>query len=135
MGPMSTPWSRRKVITNRPSRRISQIIRRHSGSLAQAVPRNIAFEILFTGEFIGAQRALELMLVNHVVPPDEVMPRAEEMARKITANAPLSIAAIKDASVNGAAMDLERRGASAPTPGARPGHARWIPAVGRVDEN
>jgi enoyl-CoA hydratase/carnithine racemase len=44
-----------------------------------------------------------------VVPPEEVMPRAEEMARKITANAPLSIAAIKDASVNGAAMDMERR--------------------------
>ena len=77
--------------------------------LSQVVPRNIAFEILFTGEFVDAQRALELMLVNHVVPPDEVMPRAEEMARKITANAPLSIAAIKDASVNGAAMDMERR--------------------------
>jgi len=77
--------------------------------LAQVVPRNIAFEFLFTGEFVNAQRALDLMLVNHVVPPDEVMPRAEEMARKITANAPLSIAAIKDASVNGAAMDLERR--------------------------
>jgi enoyl-CoA hydratase/carnithine racemase len=49
------------------------------------------------------------MLVNHVVPPEEVMPKAQEIARKITANAPLSIAAIKDASVNGAAMDLERR--------------------------
>ena len=77
--------------------------------LAQVVPRNIAFEILFTGEFIDARRALQLMLVNHVVPPDEVMPKAEEMARKITANAPLSIGAMKDAAVSGAAMDLERR--------------------------
>ena len=77
--------------------------------LAQAVPRNIAFEILFTGEFIHAQRALELMLVNHVVAPEEVMPKAEEIARKITANAPLSIAAIKDASVNGSEMGLDRR--------------------------
>ena len=77
--------------------------------LAQVVPRNIAFEILFTGEFIDAQRAKELMLVNHVVPPDEVMPRAEEIAQRIIANAPLSIAAIKEASVNGASMDLERR--------------------------
>ena len=77
--------------------------------LAQVVPRNIAFEILFTGEFIDAQRAKELMLVNHVVPPDEVMPRAEEIAQQIIANAPLSIAAIKEASVNGASMDLERR--------------------------
>ncbi len=77
--------------------------------LAQVVPRNIAFEILFTGEFIDAQRALELMLVNHVVPPGEVMAKAEETARKITANAPLSIGAIKDAAINGAAMDMERR--------------------------
>ena len=77
--------------------------------LAQVVPRNIAFEILFTGEFIDAQRAKELMLVNHVVPPDEVMPLAEKIAQQIIANAPLSIAAIKEASVNGASMDLERR--------------------------
>ncbi len=77
--------------------------------LAQVVPRNIAFEILFTGDFIDAQRALELMLVNHIVPVEEVMSKAEEIARKIVANAPLSLAAIKEASVNGAAMDLERR--------------------------
>ncbi|MCH7606711.1 MAG: enoyl-CoA hydratase/isomerase family protein [Chloroflexi bacterium] len=83
--------------------------------LSQVVPRNIAFEILFTGEFIDAQRALELMLVNHVVPPEEVMPKAQEIARKITANAPLSIAAIKEAAVSGAAMDLERRVAFAQT--------------------
>ena len=37
------------------------------------------------------------------------MPKAEEIARKITANAPLSIAAIKEASIMGASMDLERR--------------------------
>jgi enoyl-CoA hydratase/carnithine racemase len=77
--------------------------------LAQVLPRNIAFEILFTGDFINAQRALELMLVNYVVSPEEVMPRAEEIARKITANAPLSIAAIKEAAIMGAAMDLEQR--------------------------
>ena len=77
--------------------------------LAQMVPRNIAFEIMFTGEFIGAQRALELHLVNHVVPPQEVMPAAEEMAHKIILNAPLALGAIKEVTVNGAAMDMERR--------------------------
>ncbi|MFQ6029606.1 MAG: enoyl-CoA hydratase/isomerase family protein [Dehalococcoidia bacterium] len=77
--------------------------------LAQVLPRNIAMEILFTGDFLDAQKALELMLVNHVVEPDQVMPKAEEIARKIVANAPLSLAAIKEASVCGAAMDLERR--------------------------
>ena len=77
--------------------------------LSQVVPRNIAFEFLFTGEFVDAQKALELMLVNYVVPPDAVMPRAQEMAQKITANAPLSLAAIKETSIKGAEMNLEQR--------------------------
>ena len=73
------------------------------------VPRNIAFEFLFTGEFVDAQRALDLMLVNYVVAPEEVMPRAEEMARMITANAPLSLAAIKEASIKGSEMGMQER--------------------------
>ena len=77
--------------------------------LSQVVPRNIAFEFLFTGEFVDAQRALDLMLVNYVVAPDDVMPQAEEMARKITANAPLALAAIKEASIKGSEMGLEER--------------------------
>ena len=77
--------------------------------LSQVVPRNIAFEFLFTGDFVDAKKALELMLVNYVVAPEEVMPRAEEMARKITANAPLSLAAIKEASIKGSEMGLEER--------------------------
>ena len=77
--------------------------------LSQVVPRNIAFEFLFTGDFVNAEKALELMLVNYVVAPDEVMDRAEEIARKITANAPLSIAAIKEASIKGSEMGLEER--------------------------
>ena len=49
------------------------------------------------------------MLVNYVVEPDEVMPKAEEMAQKIIANAPLSIAAIKEAAIKGSEMGLEER--------------------------
>ena len=73
------------------------------------MPRNIAFEFLFTGDFVDAQRALDLMLVNYVVPPEEVMPKAEELARKMIANAPLSLAAIKEASIKGSEMGLEER--------------------------
>ena len=77
--------------------------------LSQVVPRNVAFEFLFTGEFVDAQRALELMLVNYVVPSNEIILRAEEMAHKITANAPLALAAIKEASIKGAELGLEER--------------------------
>ena len=74
--------------------------------LSQVVPRNIAFEFLFTGDFVDAQKALQLMLVNYVVEPDQVMARAEELARMITANAPLSLAAIKEASIKGSTDGL-----------------------------
>ena len=77
--------------------------------LSQVVPRNIAFEFLFTGDFVDADKALELMLVNYVVDPEQVMAKAEEIAQKITANAPLSLAAIKEASIKGSEMGLEER--------------------------
>ena len=77
--------------------------------LSQVVPRNIAFEFLFTGDFVDAEKALELMLVNYVVDPDQVMAKSEEIAQKITANAPLSLAAIKEASIKGSEMGLEER--------------------------
>ena len=77
--------------------------------LSQVVPRNIAFEFLFTGDFVDAHKALELMLVNYVVEPDQVMAKSEELAQKITANAPLSLAAIKEASIKGSEMGLEDR--------------------------
>ena len=77
--------------------------------MAQVLPRNVAFEIMFTGDFMSAQRALELNLVNHVVPADQVMATTESIARKIIENAPLALSAIKEVTVNGASMDLERR--------------------------
>ena len=58
---------------------------------------------------MNADKALELMLVNYVVDPEQVMAKAEEIAQKITANAPLSLAAIKEASIRGSEMGLEER--------------------------
>src|SRR3954451_2015550 len=43
----------------------------------------LAKEYAFTGDRIPAERAAAMGLVNHVVPADEVMPRALECARKI----------------------------------------------------
>ncbi len=77
--------------------------------LSAVVPRNIAFQFLFTGDFVDANKALELMLVNYVVEPEQVMEKAVEIAQKITANAPLSLAAIKEVSIRGSEMGLEDR--------------------------
>lgn len=65
------------------------------GRLAQIVGRARAAELLFTGEVIDAQRALSLGLVSEVVEPDALMDSAMVLARKIAANPPLAVRAIK----------------------------------------
>jgi enoyl-CoA hydratase len=52
-------------------------------------------EILFTCEFVTAQQAYEIGLINQVVPKEELMPTAVKIAEKICENAPLAIQAIK----------------------------------------
>ena len=47
------------------------------------------------GRTLTAGEALELGLVNHVVPADELPKRAADLAGEIAANAPLAVRAIK----------------------------------------
>jgi enoyl-CoA hydratase/carnithine racemase len=63
--------------------------------LSWLVPPRVAMEILLTGDPIDAQRALEVGLVNHVVPADELTATAQRLAERIAANAPLSVRAAK----------------------------------------
>jgi enoyl-CoA hydratase/carnithine racemase len=59
--------------------------------LPRALPRNIALELVATGDPLDAQRAYALGLVNRVVPTDEVLAAALDLARAIAVNAPLSV--------------------------------------------
>ena len=59
------------------------------------IPPRVAMELLLTAEPISAQRALEVGLVNAVVPLSELREAAAGMARTIAANAPLSVRACK----------------------------------------
>jgi crotonobetainyl-CoA hydratase len=63
--------------------------------IAQALPPKVAMEILLTGDAITAQRALELGLINQVVPQKEVLNAALALAERIAVNAPLSVQASK----------------------------------------
>lgn len=63
--------------------------------LTRMLPSRILAELLLTAQPISAQRAYEVGLVNEVVEPDQLVPRAWELARTIADNAPLSIAAYK----------------------------------------
>lgn len=63
--------------------------------LAQLVGRERAAELLFTGEVIDAERAERIGLVGRVVDDEQLMPAALQLARRIAANPPLAVAALK----------------------------------------
>ena len=51
-------------------------------------------KLLLTGETVNAAQALELGMVDEVVPPEELMNAASALAHKIASNAPLAVKAI-----------------------------------------
>ena len=59
--------------------------------LPQAVGMSKALELMFTGELIGAAEAERIGIVSRVVPPDELIPAARELAAKIAQQAPISV--------------------------------------------
>jgi crotonobetainyl-CoA hydratase len=63
--------------------------------IVDQLPIRVGMEILLTGDPIDARRALELNLVNRVVPADQLLDAALELAQKIASNAPLSVQASK----------------------------------------
>ena len=65
------------------------------GRLAQLVGREKAAELLFTGMVIDAAEAQRIGLVGRVVPHDQLMPTALELAGRIAANPPLAVQRLK----------------------------------------
>jgi len=63
--------------------------------LPKQIPSRIAKELALTGDFISAQRAYDLGLINQVVPSGTALEAAKALARKIAANGPLAVAASK----------------------------------------
>lgn len=63
--------------------------------LPAQLPHRVAMEMMLTGEPITAGRALDLHLINHVVPADRLLDTALELAGTIAANAPLAVQGTK----------------------------------------
>ncbi|WP_374302032.1 enoyl-CoA hydratase [Paracoccus sp. (in: a-proteobacteria)] len=60
-------------------------------ALTRAIPSRAAFEMLATGEFIDAARALHLGLVNRVTPPDALSETTMQLAETVAAKLPAAI--------------------------------------------
>jgi enoyl-CoA hydratase len=63
--------------------------------LCRQIPTRLAMELALTGEFITAQRAVAIGLINQVTPPGNALDAARVMARKIVVNGPLAVAVSK----------------------------------------
>lgn len=76
--------------------------------LPRLLPQGVALEMILTGATIDADAALRWGLVSHVVPGEGLMPLALELARRITANAPLAVRVARDAVYQGITLPLEQ---------------------------
>jgi enoyl-CoA hydratase/carnithine racemase len=84
------------------------IIPGYGGSqrLPRLVGKGLAMQMVLAGEMITAQEAHRIGLVNEVTTAAELIPRAEEIAAKIIANAPLAVQYAMEAVNKGMEMPL-----------------------------
>ena len=74
--------------------------------LPRLAGRKRALELLLTGDWFPPPRALELGLVNQVVPHAELMPAAHDLARRIITHSPAALASILTAVARGINLSI-----------------------------
>jgi enoyl-CoA hydratase len=82
------------------------------GGSTVRLPRQISYcnamEILLLGEQFSAERALQMGLINRVVPPEQVMPEAMRFADILRSNGPLAVQAVKRSVLEGIGLPPEQ---------------------------
>ena len=73
--------------------------------LPRQIPWAVAMELLLTGQPIDARRAYEIGLINQVVPSDQLLPAALQLAEKICKNGPLAVKTAKEIAVRSMALE------------------------------
>jgi len=76
--------------------------------MARLLGKGRALELICTGERVSAGEAERIGLVNRVVPAEQLMAVAEEMARKIMSRGPLAVRAAIEAVMWGSDMPFEQ---------------------------
>ncbi len=74
--------------------------------LPRLIGKGLAMQMVVSGEMITAAEAHRIGLVNEVVAQAELIPRAEAIAAKIVANAPLAVQYVMEAVNKGLEMPL-----------------------------
>jgi enoyl-CoA hydratase len=75
--------------------------------MARLLGKGKALELILTGDRIGAAEAERIGLVNKVVPADQLMTVAEEMARTIAKRGPVAVRAAIEAVMSGSDMPFD----------------------------
>ncbi|MFM9971719.1 MAG: crotonase/enoyl-CoA hydratase family protein [Burkholderiales bacterium] len=75
--------------------------------LPRLIGRKRALELLLTGDTFSPDQALHFGLVNRVVPHDELLPAARDLAARILRHSPLSVAGILAAVCRGLDATIE----------------------------
>lgn len=108
--------------------------------LPRLAGRKRALEHLLTGEAFSAEQALQMGLINRIVPQAQLLPAAKALAAQITRHSPLAVAAVITAVTRGINLPIaegllvesEQFGRMAPTQDLKEGLAAWAarrPAV------
>lgn len=75
--------------------------------LPRQIPSRLAMELALTGDFITAQRAYDIGLVNEIVPSGTALEAAKALAARIAANGPLAVAISKQVILESAEWSAE----------------------------
>ncbi len=76
--------------------------------LSRLVGRGKAMEMILSGEFIDAQEAYRIGLVNKIVLPDELLTVVMDMAQKMASKGPIALKYAKEAICKGLDLSLEQ---------------------------
>jgi len=87
--------------------------------LLRQVGEKRARDLLLTGRIIDADEAFRIGLVNEVVAPEYLLPRAQELAETLAANSPASLLATKRLLRTFSDLELDRQVAAAVDENAR----------------
>ncbi len=77
-----------------------------SAELTKMIPLGAVLELLLTAQPISAQRAYDIGFVNRIVPRDQLLPAARQLAEAICENAPMAVRFMKEYVYRG--LDLTR---------------------------